>query len=100
MSYELKGKVIEVFAEMQVTPTVRKREMVVEYADNPQYPQQIKIEAIQDKCNLMDNIRPGDDVEVHFNLNGRKWTDKTGKDNWFNSIQLWKVNVLSAPPAF
>jgi len=48
---------------------------------------------------LLDNVKTGDDVEVFFNLNGRPWTDKAGKKTYFNSLQLWKVNVLSGGSA-
>ncbi len=53
------------------------------------------MEAIQDRCNLLDNVRLGDDVEIFFNLRGRPWTDKAGRKSYFNSMQLWKINVLS-----
>jgi len=103
MSFELKGKVIEVMPTQQVTDSLKKREIIVEYAANPQYPEEIKFECIQDKCALLDSVRPGQGVEVFFNLKGRKWTDKTGKTSWFNSNQLWKINVVSTAqnePAF
>ncbi|RYE31109.1 MAG: DUF3127 domain-containing protein, partial [Sphingobacteriaceae bacterium] len=73
-----------------------KRELIIEYVENPQYPEYLKFEAIQDRCALLDNVKTGDDVEVFFNLKGRKWTDKTGKVVYFNTLGLWKVNVLSA----
>ena len=91
---EIKGKVQEVSPTAQVTDTLKKRELIVEYIENPQYPEYLKFEAIQDKCNLLDNVRVGDDIEVFFNLKGRPWTDKTGKKTYFNSLQLWKINVL------
>lgn len=93
---EIKGKVHEVSATMQVTDSLKKRELIVEYVENPQYPEYLKFEAIQDRCALIDSVKVGDDVEVFFNLRGRPWTDKTGKKTYFNSMQLWKVNVLSA----
>ncbi len=93
---EIKGKVHEVSATMQVTDSLKKRELIVEYVENPQYPEYLKFESIQDRCALMDNVKAGDDVEVFFNLKGRKWTDKTGKVVYFNTLQLWKINVLSA----
>lgn len=93
---DIKGKVHEVSPTIQATESLKKRELIVEYADNPQYPEYIKFEAINDRCALMDNLKPGQDVEVFFNLRGRPWTDKTGKKSYFNSLQLWKVNVLSA----
>jgi len=92
---EIKGKVHEVAPTVQVTEALKKRELIVEYIENPQYPEYLKFEAIQDRCNLLDNVKVGDDVEVFFNLRGRPWTDKTGKKSYFNSMQLWKINVLA-----
>ncbi len=96
---EIKGKVHEVSEVMNVTDTFKKRELVVEFAENPQYPEYVKFEAIQDRCALLDNIKTGSDVEVFFNLKGRKWTDKNNKVQYFNTLQLWKVNVLGASEA-
>jgi len=106
---DIKGKVHEVAPTVQVTDSLKKRELIVEYVENPQYPEYLKFEAIQDRCNLLDNVKVGDDVEVFFNLRGRPWTDKAGKKSYFNSMQLWKINILSgasnnttpeyAPPA-
>lgn len=93
---EIKGKVHEVSPTTQVTDSLKKRELIIEYVENPQYPEYLKFEAIQDRCALLDNTKVGDDVEVFFNLKGRKWTDKTGKVVYFNTLGLWKVNVLSA----
>jgi hypothetical protein len=92
---EIKGKVHEVSPTTQVTDSFKKRELIVEFVENPQYPEYIKFEAGQDRCALLDNVKVGDDVEVFFNLRGRPWTDKTGKKSYFNSLNLWKVNVLS-----
>jgi hypothetical protein len=96
---DIKGKVHEVSPTQQVTDTLKKRELIVEYIENPQYPEYIKFEAIQDRCNLLDSVKVGDDVEVFFNLRGRPWTDKAGKKSYFNSLQLWRINVLSGAAA-
>lgn len=106
---DIKGKVHEISDTVQVTDSLKKRELIVEYVENPQYPEYLKFEAIQDRCALLDSVKSGDEVEVFFNLRGRPWTDKTGKKTYFNSLQLWKVNVLGgaqgasapqyAPPA-
>jgi hypothetical protein len=96
---EIKGKVYEVSPTVQVTESLKKRELILEYIENPQYPEYLKFEAIQDRCNLLDNTKVGDDIEVFFNLRGRPWTDKTGKKTYFNSLQLWKINVLAGAGA-
>lgn len=93
---ELKAKVQEVSQTQQVTDTLKKRELIVEYSENEKYQEYLKFEAVNDKCDLLDNVKPGDDVEVHFNLRGRPYTDKTGKKSYFNSLQLWKITVLGA----
>ena len=81
----IKGKIIEIGSTQQVTNTFKKREFVVEYSDNPQYPEFIKFEMIQDKCDLLDGFKVGDELDVHFNLKGRKWTDPKGEVKYFNS---------------
>jgi hypothetical protein len=96
---EVKGKVHEVSEIINVTDTFKKRELVVEFAENPQYPEFVKFEAIQDRCALLDPIKVGSEVEVFFNLKGRAWTDKMGKKQYFNTLQLWKVSVLSGDNA-
>ena len=81
--------------------TFKKREFVVEYAENPQYPEFIKFELIQDRCDLIDPIQPGQEIDVSFNLKGRKWTDRNGEVKYFNSLQAWKIDAISsgeAPP--
>jgi len=89
---EVKGKILEVSATQQVTERYSKRELVLEYVENPQYPEYIKFET--GKPELLENLRPGQEVEVFFNLKGRKWTDKMGKVVYFNTLQVWKVSVL------
>jgi len=106
---DIKGKVHEIGAPYQVSESFKKRDIVIEYIENPQYPEYLKFETVQDKTALLDNVKVGDDVEVFFNLRGRPWTDKTGKKSYFNSMQLWRINVINgaggsstpeyAPPA-
>lgn len=93
---ELKGKVHEVGETQQVSETFRKRDLIVEYAENPTYPEYIRFELIQDKCPLADSLKPGDEVEVFFNLRGRPWTDKTGKTSYFNSLVIWRLNAIAS----
>lgn len=96
---EIKGKVHEIGATIQATESLKKRELIIEYVENPQYKEYLKFEMINDKCSLVDSLKVGQYVEVFFNLRGRPWTDKTGKKSYFNSLQLWRVNVLSGSGA-
>ena len=92
---EIKGKVHEIGALQQVSETFKKRDLIIEYAENPTYPEFIRFEALQDKTSLFDSLKQGDDIEVSFNLRGRPWTDKTGKTSYFNSLVVWRINALT-----
>ena len=98
----IKGKLLEKSDTQQISATFRKREFIVEYSENPQYPEFLKFELIQDRCDLVDAIQPGQEIDVSFNLKGRKWTDPKGEVKYFNSLQAWKierVNDVSQPPS-
>ena len=69
---------------------------MIEYTDNPQYPEFIKFELIQDKCDLLNNYKVGDELDVHINLKGRKWTDPIGEVKYFNSLQAWRLEAASS----
>lgn len=87
----VKGKILEISDTQQVSDKFRKREFVLEYAENPQYPEYLKFEMIQDKCSIVDSYKVNDEVDVYFNLKGRKWTDPKGEVKYFNSLQAWKI---------
>jgi len=87
----INGKIIEIFETQKVTESFKKREFVVEYAENPSYPEYVKFELIQDRCALLDPFSKGDEISVDFNLKGRKWEDKTGIVKYFNSLQAWRL---------
>tara|TARA_R110000868_G_scaffold339087_3_gene599840 strand:+ start:717 stop:1115 length:399 start_codon:yes stop_codon:yes gene_type:complete len=90
---EIKGKLIEKSETANVTASFKKREFVLEYAENPQYPEFVKFELIQDKCDLLDGFNNGQEINVAFNLKGRKWTDPQGVVKYFNSLQAWKLSA-------
>ena len=93
---EIQGRLLEVGETVEVSDRFRKREFVIEYADNPQYPECLKFELVQDKCALLDGYNPGSDVVVHFDLKGRKWTDPQGQVKYFNSLRAWRLNPAGA----
>ncbi len=81
--------------EMQVSDKFKKREFVL--TDNSsQYPQHISFQLTQDKCSILDNYNVGDTLKVHFNLRGREWTDREGKVKYFNSLEAWRIENVSA----
>tara|TARA_B100001057_G_scaffold496719_1_gene598907 strand:+ start:5477 stop:5848 length:372 start_codon:yes stop_codon:yes gene_type:complete len=67
----------------------RKREIVL--TTQEQYPQNILVEFIQDRTNLLDAFNIGDLVKIDINLRGREWTNDKGEIKYFNSIQGWRI---------
>lgn len=96
---DVTGKIVEIFETQQVSASFKKREFVVEYAENPQYPEFLKFETIQDKVSLLDGLSAGAEVKVEFNLKGRKWTDPQGQTKYFNTLQAWRISPQSAAEA-
>ncbi|ESU28954.1 hypothetical protein FLJC2902T_09870 [Flavobacterium limnosediminis JC2902] len=91
---EVTGKVKVINAAQQVSATFKKRELVV--TTEEQYPQTIMIEFTQDKCDLLDQYRVGEQVKVSINLRGREWVNPQGETKYFNSIQGWRIERLQA----
>lgn len=89
----IRGKLIEKFETQEVTSSFRKREFIVEYAENPQYPEFLKFELIQSNCEQLDNLDIGAEININFNLKGRKWTDPEGNVKYFNSLQAWRIDA-------
>ena len=88
----IQAKLIEKFQTQRVSDTFQKREFVVEFAENPQYPEFIKFELIQANCEQLEKFNVGEEINISFNLKGRKWTDKNGQVVYFNSLQAWRLD--------
>lgn len=60
-----------------------------------------------EKCSLVDSFKPGDEVEIFFNVNGRKWekesTDENGlpikKSGVNTNLNAWKINKITRQAA-
>ena len=63
------------------------------------YPQPIKIEFVQEKTRLLDDIKEGDEVEVSFDVRGREWVNPEGKTLYFVSIRGWRIDKPNNMPA-
>jgi len=85
MGYKAEGKIVKIFDTEQKSASFTAREFVIEVADG-QYPQMVKFQLVQDKCNLVDDYNEGDEIEVDFDLRGREWNDK-----YFTNLQAWRI---------
>ena len=86
---ELSGTIKKLFETQQVSPTFRKREVVIETDEN--YPQVIMCEFTQDRADIPSRYNEGDKVTVSINIRGREWTNREGETRYFVSIQGWRM---------
>jgi hypothetical protein len=89
---EVIGKIKVVGQPVEVSSTFTKCELVVSTDD--QYPQHILINFIQDKCDLLHNVKVGENVKVSINIRGREWTSPQGEVKYFNDIQGWRIEKV------
>ena len=86
---ELSGTIKKLFETQQVSPTFRKREVVIETDEN--YPQVIMCEFTQDRADIPSRYNEGDKVTISINIRGREWTNRDGETRYFVSIQGWRI---------
>ena len=91
MSLTQSGKLLGIGKENQVTESFKKRLFWLQHGDNPEYLQITEFQLSQDKTDIIDHFKVGETIEVSFNLRGRKWTNKEGKDMVFNTLDVWKI---------
>ena len=84
MALDITGKLHKVFEVEQKTDSFKAREFVIETPGD--YPQFVKFQLTQDRCNAIDKFNEGDDITVHFDLRGREWQGK-----YFTNLNAWKI---------
>ena len=90
---EIQGRIKTIFATETVGQNgFQKRDVVI--TTDGQYPQDIIIQFQQGKCVLLDNLKIGQIVKIHFNLQGREWTNPKGEVKYFNTVVGWKIEVV------
>ena len=96
---ELVGK-IKVVGELETFASGFTKKLLVLTTDD-QYPQNIGIEFMKDKIDLLNNYAVGQDVKVSINLGGREWINPEGEAKYFNSVTGWRIEKAEgAPEAF
>jgi len=96
---EVVGK-IKVVGELETFPSGFTKKLLVVTTDD-QYPQNIGIEFMKDKADLLNGYAVGQDVKVSINLGGREWINPQGEAKYFNSVTGWRIEKAEgAPEAF
>ena len=90
---EIQGRIKVIFAPETVGQNgFQKRDLVI--TTEEQYPNDILIQFTQQRCDLLNNLKVGQNVRVHFNLRGREWTNQQGEVKYFNTIEGWKIELI------
>lgn len=90
---EIQGQIKTIFATETVGQNgFQKRDLVI--STDGQYPQDIIIQFTQGNCALLDNLQVGQMVKIHFNLQGREWTNPQGEVKYFNTVLGWKIELI------
>jgi hypothetical protein len=90
---KFKGEVVFITPTTSVSDKFKKREVTLKSQD--EYPQYVTFQLTQDKCDLADNLKTGEVVEVQYNLRGRRWGAQDGTIKYFNSIEAWTMSLSS-----
>jgi len=101
MAYEVNGKIAAIYDTVQRTESFRTREFVIEKSDDiggrivTNY---IKFQSVQDRTSMLDKVKVGEEVKVHFNLRGTKWV-KEGRENYITNLDAWRIEPVLATNA-
>ena len=91
-SIQITGEIIRIGDKLEFGNDFCKVEVVIKTDDK--YPQEIPIEFFrEDKIALIQNVRVGDTITAHCNLQGREWKDH---DKWFLSLSCWRIENASS----
>ncbi|MDR2130345.1 MAG: DUF3127 domain-containing protein [Odoribacteraceae bacterium] len=95
MNYEITGKLIYKEDTQQISERFQKREFVIEVENerNGQWNDFIKIQLVQDRCDLIENIPLQENIKVYFNLRGRKW-ENNGQISYFTNLEGWRIEKV------
>ena len=91
-----KGTVVNVTPLQQISDKFRKQDFTIKTFDE-KFPQFLTFQVVNDKCELVANLKNGDVVEVSYNLRGREWNSPEGITKYFNTVEAWSINLSSEP---
>ena len=84
MTHEEKGTVKLLMETQTFASGFCKREFVL--VTESKFGNELKFECVKEKTELLDNVRPGDEVAVKFDIQGREYNGK-----YFVSLVAWGV---------
>lgn len=92
MSFEVEGVLHKIFETEKKSEKFQARDFVIEVPG--QYPQLIKFQLTQDRCEIIDRNKEGDTIKVFFDLRGREWEGR-----FFTNLNAWKIEAAGGQTA-
>lgn len=86
MSFEITGKLHKKFDTQQKTESFKAREFVI-LVEEGNYPQYVKFQLTQDRCEMIDAYDENQTIKVSFDLRGREWQGK-----YFTNLNAWRIS--------
>ena len=83
--HELKGTIKKIGELEKVSPTFKKRTLLLESIGK--YPQLLAIEFVNDKVDMLNDHNKGDEVTVSLNIMSNEW-----KGKHFTNLKGWKID--------
>ena len=100
MSLEVTGKLLVKYDAQQVSEKFKKREFVLELAEEINgniYTNFAKLQLVQTKTDIIDRFKEGDIVKVSFNIKGNSYVDKKdGMTKYITNLDAWRVESANA----
>lgn len=98
-SFNVTGKLIAKSETQQVSDKFKKREfvlMTVDSVNGTEYPNPLKMQAVQAKCDVLDRYAIGAEVSVSFNVKGNSYVDKKdGSTKYIVNLDMWKIEAVA-----
>jgi len=86
------GFIRYILAPQQISEKFRKAEIVI--VTDEQYPQTLKFELHNDKCDLLNGTFQNQKVNIAFDLRGKEYTAPDGKLSVFNTLLAWQITPV------
>ena len=90
------GVIYKIDETQQVSEKFSKRELILKTSGD--YPQYIPVQFTNKNIDKLNAINKGQEVTIHYNLNGRLWNSPKGEEKCFCSLDGWKVDVIGSAP--
>ena len=92
---KIEGLVYKIGTKEVKSEKFTKQDVILEVDEGP-YKQHLSIQFVNDKCALLQNLAVGNKVGIEINIKGRLWTNASGVETCFNTLEGWKIEGVTA----